>query len=65
MSNRFPHVDPRIALEEKEQQLLEAHEAIQILQVKVRRMEHLLHLKDMRIEDLVKRLQLASLPPPT
>ena len=30
MSSRFPHVDPRIALEEKEQQLLEAHETIQV-----------------------------------
>lgn len=30
ISNRFPHVDPRIAAEEKEQQLLEAHETIQV-----------------------------------
>ncbi|XP_062520408.1 sperm flagellar protein 1-like isoform X2 [Corticium candelabrum] len=63
--NRFPHVDPRIAIQEKEQQLLEAQETIQILQVKVRRMEHLLRLKDMRIEELAKRLQLSTLHPPT
>jgi len=36
----------------------------QILQVKIRRLEHLLHLKDIRIEDLAKRLQQATHPPP-
>lgn len=53
-----------ILLEEKEQSLLASQETIQILQVKVRRLEHLLHLKDIRIDDLSKRLQQATQPPP-
>ncbi|XP_067836858.1 sperm flagellar protein 1-like isoform X2 [Heptranchias perlo] len=47
----------RILLEEKEQALLAFQETIQILQVKVRRLEHLLHLKDVRIDDLTRRVQ--------
>ncbi|CAB3987525.1 sperm flagellar 1-like [Paramuricea clavata] len=54
----------RLLLEEKEQSLLASQETIQILQVKVRRLEHLLHLKDIRIEDLTRRLQQATQPPP-
>lgn len=54
----------RILLEEKEQSLLASQETIQILQVKVRRLEHLLQLKDIRIEDLSRRLQQATQPPP-
>jgi len=42
----------RITLEEKEQALLASQETVQILQVKIRRLEHLLHLKDMRINEL-------------
>lgn len=30
----------------------------------MRRLEHLLHLKDIRIDDLTKRLQQATHPPP-
>jgi len=46
----------RLALEEKEQSLLASQETVQILQVKIRRLEHLLHLKDTRIDDLTRRL---------
>ncbi|XP_070539862.1 sperm flagellar protein 1-like isoform X2 [Ptychodera flava] len=47
----------RLLLEEKEQALLASQETVQILQAKVRRLEHLLHLKDIRIEDLTKKSQ--------
>lgn len=56
--------NPRLLLEEKEQALLASQETIQILNVKIRRLEHLLHLKDLRIEDLTKRLQQVTQPPP-
>lgn len=45
----------RLILEEKEQALLASQETVQILQVKIRRLEHLLHLKDLRIEDMESR----------
>ncbi|XP_012942284.1 sperm flagellar protein 1 [Aplysia californica] len=48
---------PRAIYEEKEQECLAKEETIQILQAKVRRLEHLLHLKDIRIEDLQTRLE--------
>jgi len=48
----------KLALEEKEQALLSSQETVQILQVKVRRLEHLLHLKDLRIDDLSNKLNL-------
>ncbi|KAM5194113.1 sperm flagellar protein 1 [Mantella aurantiaca] len=47
----------RIQLAEKEQALLEAQENIQILQAKLRRMEQLVHLKNVRIDDLTRRMQ--------
>ncbi|XP_066488837.1 sperm flagellar protein 1 [Tiliqua scincoides] len=47
----------RFHLAEREQALLASQEAIQILQMKVRRLEHLLHLKNVRIDDLSRRLQ--------
>lgn len=50
----------KLALEEVEQELLTRDETIQVLQAKVRRLEHLLHLKDIRIEDLQARLQMAN-----
>ncbi|XP_065843937.1 sperm flagellar protein 1-like isoform X2 [Oscarella lobularis] len=56
----LPSLDPRIAMEEKEQQLLEAQETIQILQAKIRRLEHLLQLKDRRMEEMSRRLQQQS-----
>ncbi|KAG9275446.1 sperm flagellar protein 1 isoform X1 [Astyanax mexicanus] len=52
-------VDPafRLLLEEKEQALLALQETVEILQIKVNRLEHLVHLKDLRIEDLTKHLE--------
>eukprot|EP00062_Callorhinchus_milii_P021780 gi/632978858/ref/XP_007906149.1/ PREDICTED: sperm flagellar protein 1 [Callorhinchus milii] len=47
----------QILLAEKQQELLASQETIQILQVKVRRLEHLLYLKDVRINDLTRRMQ--------
>ncbi|XP_025069079.1 sperm flagellar protein 1 [Alligator sinensis] len=51
--------DPRahLQLAEREQALLVAQETVQILQMKVRRLEQLVHLKDIRIDDLTRRLQ--------
>ena len=48
---------PLLLLEEKEQEVLAKNETIQILQAKIKRLEHLLHLKDIRIEDLQQRLE--------
>ncbi|XP_067884819.1 sperm flagellar protein 1-like isoform X2 [Heterodontus francisci] len=50
----------RILMEEKEQALLAFQETIQILQVKIRRLEHLLYLKNVRIDDLTRRVQQAE-----
>ncbi|KAM9330041.1 sperm flagellar protein 1 [Gastrophryne carolinensis] len=50
----------RIQLAEKEQDVLAAQETIQILEAKVRRLEQLLHLKNVRIDDLTRRLQDAT-----
>ncbi|XP_065453459.1 sperm flagellar protein 1 [Chrysemys picta bellii] len=47
----------RIQLAERDQALLACQETVQILQMKVRRLEHLLHLKNVRIDDLTRRLQ--------
>uniref|UniRef100_A0A8C3XRA2 Sperm flagellar protein 1 n=1 Tax=Chelydra serpentina TaxID=8475 RepID=A0A8C3XRA2_CHESE len=47
----------RIQLAEREQTLLACQETVQILQMKVRRLEHLLQLKNVRIDDLTRRLQ--------
>nr|XP_033796466.1 sperm flagellar protein 1-like [Geotrypetes seraphini] len=46
----------RLLLEEKEQALLALQETVQILQLKINRLEHLVHLKDIRIEELTKHL---------
>ncbi|XP_028657274.1 sperm flagellar protein 1-like [Erpetoichthys calabaricus] len=56
------NMDPttRALLEEKQQALLAAQESIQVLKAKVRRLEHLVHLKDVRIDDLTRRLQEAE-----
>ena len=48
---------PRAAIEEKEQELLAKDETIQILQAKIRRLEHLVHLKDIRIDELQQKVQ--------
>ncbi|XP_053314044.1 sperm flagellar protein 1 [Spea bombifrons] len=50
----------RIQLAEKEQELMAAQESVQVLQVKLRRMERLLQLKNVRIDDLSRRLQEAE-----
>ncbi|XP_047667902.1 sperm flagellar protein 1 isoform X3 [Tachysurus fulvidraco] len=53
------NVDPafRLLLEEKELALQALQETVEILQTKVSRLEHLVHLKDLRIEDLTKHLE--------
>ncbi|XP_064631486.1 sperm flagellar protein 1-like isoform X2 [Lineus longissimus] len=48
---------PRLIFEEKSQECLAKEETISILQAKIRRLEHLLHLKDIRIDDLTCRLE--------
>ncbi|NXG39482.1 SPEF1 protein, partial [Dromaius novaehollandiae] len=53
----------RLQLAEREQALLLAQETIQILQMKVRRLEQLVHLKNIRIDDLSQRLQQAECQP--
>ncbi|XP_077623002.1 sperm flagellar protein 1 isoform X1 [Crocuta crocuta] len=54
--------DPSFVLQiaEKEQELLASQETVQVLQMKVRRLEHLLQLKNVRIDDLSRRLQQAE-----
>ncbi|XP_028651425.1 sperm flagellar protein 1 [Erpetoichthys calabaricus] len=53
------HLDPsvRLLIEEKEQALLALQETVEILQMKVHRLEHLVQLKDLRIEDLTRHLE--------
>uniref|UniRef100_A0A8D0G1J7 Sperm flagellar 1 n=1 Tax=Strix occidentalis caurina TaxID=311401 RepID=A0A8D0G1J7_STROC len=51
-----------LQLAEREQALLLAQETIQILQLKVGRLEQLLHLKNVRIDDLSRRLREAQSP---
>ncbi|TSK22673.1 Disintegrin and metalloproteinase domain-containing protein 8 [Bagarius yarrelli] len=53
------NVDPgvRLLLEERGQALLSLQETVEILQAKVSRLEHLVHLKDLRIQDLTKHLE--------
>ncbi|XP_033126505.1 sperm flagellar protein 1-like [Anneissia japonica] len=48
--------EARYLIEEKEQALLVSQETVQILQAKIRRLEHLLQLKDIRIEELGKKI---------
>jgi hypothetical protein len=47
----------RLNYEEVKQQYLEQEEQIEALQAKLRRLEHLVQLKDSRIKDLTKILQ--------
>ncbi|XP_056113091.1 sperm flagellar protein 1 [Rhinichthys klamathensis goyatoka] len=51
-SNADPSV--RLLLEKKEQEILTLQETVEILQIKVNRLENLVHLKDLRIKDLTK-----------
>jgi len=46
----------RLEYEEKVQQCLQQQEQLEILQAKIRRLEHLLDLKESRIADLTERL---------
>lgn len=55
LGNMVNEVVPRIYYEEKEQELLAKEEELQIMTAKVRRLEHLLHLKDVRIQDLTEK----------
>ncbi|XP_034753917.1 sperm flagellar protein 1 isoform X4 [Etheostoma cragini] len=54
----YSDMDPslRLILQEKEQAVMALQETVEILQMKVNRLEHLVHLKDMRIEDLMRHL---------
>ncbi|XP_075874778.1 sperm flagellar protein 1 isoform X2 [Nelusetta ayraudi] len=55
----YTDMDPafRQILQEKEQAVAALQETVEILQMKVSKLEHLLHLKDMRIEDLTQHLK--------
>ncbi|XP_029305594.1 sperm flagellar protein 1 [Cottoperca gobio] len=58
-SQFYSDMDPtlRLILQEKEQAVMALQETVEILQMKVNRLEHLVHLKDMRIEDLMQHLE--------
>lgn len=51
-----PALQMRLDYEEKVQECLQQAEQIEILQAKVRRLEHLLDLKETRINDLTEKL---------
>ncbi|XP_056903378.1 sperm flagellar protein 1 [Takifugu flavidus] len=55
----YAGVDPtlRQILQEKEETVLALQQTVEILQMKVNRLEHLVHLKDMRIQDLTQHLE--------
>lgn len=57
-SHPYAHLESsvRLLLEEKDLEMLALQETVQILQMKVQRLEHLVQLKDLRIEDLTKHL---------
>ncbi|XP_053730958.1 sperm flagellar protein 1 isoform X3 [Synchiropus splendidus] len=48
----------RQILEEKDQAIMALQETVEILQMKVSRLEHLVQLKNMRIEDLTRHLEM-------
>lgn len=52
-------MDPgvRLLLQEKEQDVMALQESVEILQMKVSKLERLVHLKDMRIENLTRHLE--------
>lgn len=50
-------VVPRMVYDEKEQECMAKEEQITILNAKIRRLEHLLHLKDVRIQDLTEKME--------
>ncbi|EDQ85779.1 uncharacterized protein MONBRDRAFT_38733 [Monosiga brevicollis MX1] len=49
--------DPTQALMEKDQSIIDYQETVEILQVKVRKLEQLVKLKDRRIDELAKKLE--------
>lgn len=49
---------PRIMYEEKEQECLAKDETIHILQAKVRRLEHLITLKETRVKEMADKIEL-------
>ncbi|XP_030297349.1 sperm flagellar protein 1 isoform X3 [Sparus aurata] len=55
----YSDMDPafRLILQEKEQAVMALQETVELLQMKVSRLEHLVHLKDMRIDDLTRHLE--------
>ncbi|KAM8738150.1 sperm flagellar protein 1 [Acanthopagrus schlegelii] len=56
----YSDMDPafRLILQEKEQAVMALQETVELLQMKVSRLEHLVHLKDMRIDDLTRHLEM-------
>ena len=54
---RLRSASRRMQLAEREQIILESQETVQLLQMKIHRLEHLLAIKDMKIEELTRRLQ--------
>ncbi|CAF0730945.1 unnamed protein product [Rotaria sordida] len=63
MHNLSSDMVSRIEYDEKEQECIAKEEQLQILQAKIRRLEHLLHLKDIRVDDLAEKLdQTRGLP---
>ncbi|XP_041866617.1 sperm flagellar protein 1 isoform X2 [Melanotaenia boesemani] len=56
----YSDMDPtfRLILQEKEQAVMALQETVEILQMKVNKLEHLVHLKDIRIEDLTRHLEM-------
>lgn len=54
--NKKADLQMRLEYEEKVQQCLQQAEQLEVLQAKVRRLEHLLELKEARVEDLTQKL---------
>ena len=50
----------KIRLAERDQKLLEAQEYTQLLQMKVTRLEHLVQIKDMKIAELARQLEMQA-----
>ncbi|KAK2921934.1 sperm flagellar protein 1 [Channa argus] len=55
----YTDMDPTVRqiLQEKDQEVMALQETVEILKMKVNRLEHLVHLKDMRIEELTQHLE--------
>lgn len=51
------NADPYVMLAEKEAEMLDQQETIEILQVKIEKLTQLVHLKDRRIKDLQRNLE--------